>query len=452
MKSINVNTEIIKNAVFRLCVEANTIYDADLYKKLSKKYSENPTHKNALILKNIEIANDTKRPLCQDTGQVLVFVKTGMDVHYTGQEPDIAINEGVEKAYKESYFRKSTVKNALNDRVNTKTNTPAIIYHDIVQGDEIKIDILIKGAGAENYSAVKMFKPADTKNDIFEFIKDVIQNAGEKACPPLVLGVGIGAVMDRAALLSKKAFFENKTTEDTNLSEELMMFLKKENLSHSVLKADILTSATHIASLPVSVTLNCHCSRHSGCLIKNNEVFYQNKKIDFITTNEEAHGIEVNTCDLKKMRTLKTGEDILLTGEIYTARDAAHQRIFEMVENGEQLPFDLKDKIIFYAGPCPNAPNEVIGPIGPTTSFRMDKYLKTMYKNGFFASIGKGERSQEALKIIESNNGKYFTAIGGISCYLSKKIKSSELIAFEDLGTEGIYKLYVEKFPLRVSL
>ncbi len=466
-----VDTNTVKEAVYKLCVQANTSYNSALYNIIAKRYKYSQSPKDALLLKNIQIAFSSKRPLCQDTGQVIVFVKTGMGVKYEGVFIDKTINEAVEQAYGENYFRKSVVKDAINDRNNTETNTPAIIYHEFTEGDSIKIDMLIKGAGAENLSKIKMFKPTDEKQTIFEFIKQTINNAGEKACPPFVIGVGIGGTMDKAALLSKKAFFEQG---DSALNKELSEYLDKElpgdnncampagvypelvskagMTTTDILDLNVITTSTHIASLPVAVTINCHSTRHAGCSIEGENIIYKENNIDFIDIVETDKGISINTDEVEKIRSLKEGDEILLTGTIYTARDAAHKRMSEMIKNNETLPFDLKDKIIFYAGPCPAAPGEVIGPVGPTTSTRMDKYAKEFYTKGLLASIGKGERSEEAVQEIQKAGGKYFTAIGGISAYLAQKVKSAKLIAFEDLGPEGIYELYVENFPLKVEV
>ena len=450
-----INTKIIEEAIYSLCITANTQYSPILYKNIYTKYKDTKDKEYKIkllnILKNAQLAEEIHRPLCQDTGQVLVFLKIGQDTHITGGDLTKAINSAVKKAYKKNFYRKSVVKNALFNRENTKTNTPVIIYTEIVSGESIEINLLIKGAGSENYSITKMLKPTAQKNEIFELIKDTILSAGEKACPPMVIGVGIGGTMDSAAIMSKKAFFEEKNTkEEKILIKEINNYLA--NYNNLILDIKLQTSQTHIACMPVAITINCHSTRHANCKIKDNNIIYTQKKLPKIKITKETISYkEIKTDEIEKIKNLKNGENILLTGYIYTARDAAHKRIEEYYKKREKFPFDIKNKIIFYAGPCPAAKNEIIGPIGPTTSTRMDKFCNLLYSNGLLATIGKGERTNDALKVIEKNKGKYFVAEGGIACLLAKCVKSSEIIAFEDLGTEAVRKLYVEKFPIKVK-
>lgn len=448
MNTITINTEQIREAVYNLCILANTHYSPDLYKKLADDFTKNAKIKTGLILKNIELASKNKRPLCQDTGQVIVFIKTGQNIRYEGKPINEAINNGVEEAYEKNYYRKSVVKDAINDRNNTKTNTPAIIYHDFVEGSETEINILIKGAGAENYSALKMFKPSDSKEKIFEFIKETVKTAGEKACPPIVVGAGLGGTCDFAAILSKKAFFASNNERDEQLEKELQNYLNGE----SVLDVKVITSPTHIASLPVCVTLNCHCTRHACAVLDENGIAYKKEDTRFLETSIQSQGTNVNADDYEKIRSLKKGDEILLSGDIYTARDAAHKKFEEIIDKGEELPFDMENKIIFYSGPCPAAPGEIIGPIGPTTAARMDGFAQLTHSLGLIASIGKGERSQEAQEAIKKYNGKYFSAIGGISCVLSQCVKKAEIVAFEELGAEAVYKLTVCDLPLKTEI
>lgn len=443
-----IHTDKIKEAVYNLCVTANTSIEKPFYEKISGLYKSTGDEKYALILQNIEISRKKSRPLCQDTGQVILFVKIGQNVQISGENLENALNTAVAGAYEEKFYRKSVVTNAIFERKNTKTNTPAIIYTELTPGDEIEINLLVKGAGSENYGAVKIFNPADTKEDIFAFIKETIEKAGERACPPLVLGIGAGGTMDYAALLSKKAFFSPMSAEETALKKELLEYLE----GCEVLDAKILTAPTHIASLPVAVTLNCHCMRHSGCVISENGIKYNNTDYKPEIIEQKTAGLKINTSEIEKIKALNPGDEVLLSGEIYTARDAAHARIKEILENGQNLPLELKNKIIFYAGPCPAAPDEVIGPIGPTTSARMDKYTDLMLKNGVIAMVGKGARSKESSELIKSYKTRYFTAYGGIASLLAGCVKSSEVIAFKDLGAEAVFRLEVENLPVKVNL
>lgn len=485
-----VDEKNIEKIVYDLCVKANTVLPEDVFDKILTAY-ETGTNEDAkqalgLILTNAQMAAEKKMPLCQDTGQVLVFVK-GRNIPANINE---LINNAVEKAYKENYFRQSVVKNALFDRTNTKTNTPSIIYTEIADC-ELEIDLLLKGGGSENVCATQMLSPTATEDEIVDFVVSVVKKASAKACPPYFIGIGIGGTMEYAGILSKKALiWEENGLDDgglgnppyandidaggiaippysnnnKNLAKKIQDAVNELGIgaaglggASTALDVKLLTDFTHIACMPVAVTINCHSMRHAS--FKEREKRKEEKK-DFFNSknfNASTHQLidlstKVHSSDISKLKSLKVGQNILLSGEIYTARDMAHKRLLEMMEKGEELPFDLKDKIIFYAGPCPCADECVVGSIGPTTSARMDKFAPVFYQKGVLATIGKGERSEEVKAAIKQTDGLYFTIIGGIACYLSEKFKKKELIAFEDLGAEAIYKFEVEDLPLRLDL
>lgn len=461
-----IDSRIIEDAVYNLCVQANTKLPDDVIEKLSNAYEteSNPEAKYALelILENAQIASEKKIPLCQDTGQVLVFVKAKCFPENITK----IINDAVEKAYEENFFRKSVVKNALFDRTNTKTNVPCIIYPEVTNQEGLEIELLIKGAGSENVSTIEMLSPTATEDEIIDFVVNVVKKAGAKACPPYFIGIGIGGTMEYAGLLSKKALLltENIDENHKNFAEKIKTALNKLQIgvaelggSSTALDVKILTDFTHIACMPVAVTINCHSSRHAKCIIDESGTTkienHFTSHLSPLTSHPSIHQdfIRVNTADIDKLKSLKQGQNILLSGEIYTARDMAHKRLVKMIENGEDLPFDLKNKIIFYAGPCPACANCVVGSIGPTTSARMDKYAATLYEGGVLATIGKGERSENLKKILKQIGGIYFTAFGGIACYLAQKFTKRELIAFEDLGTEAICRFEVKDLPLKVA-
>lgn len=464
-----INSKTIEDAVYNLCVEANTTLKDDVFTKILDAYNSenNSDAKQALglILKNAKMAYERKMPLCQDTGQVLVFVKIGSECLVPNLNQ--LINNAVSKAYKENFYRKSIVKDALFERVNTKTNTPCVIYTEIVEGNEIEIELLLKGAGCENVSAVEMLSPTASEEEIVDYVSSVIKKAGSKGCPPYFLGVGIGGTIDYAGFLSKKALLLEGDIDENHkrVSSKIKNAVNALNIGvaglsgdSTVLDVKLLTDFTHIANMPVAVTVNCHSSRHSKCVIKQEKViYYPQKAVKNYTPEEEDFSdfTEVDALDVKKLKSLKQGQKVLLSGEIYIARDMAHKRLVEMINNGEKLPFDLKDKIIFYAGPCPSNPDCggdcIIGSVGPTTASRMDKFASILYKNGVLATIGKGERSEEIKKVIKDVGGLYFTAIGGIACYLSDKVRSNTLLGFEEFGTEALYKISVVNLPLRVS-
>ena len=273
-----------------------------------------------------------------------------------------------------------------------------------------------------------MFNPTIEFEEILDFARQCAVNAGENACPPMCIGIGAGGCAETAAILAKKALFDGVTLD-----------VKMPN----TFETKILTAPTHIASLPVCINLSCHSLRHSKCKIQNGKILYQKEVKIYGDIETKTSAKEINTSDIETLNTLQNGDEILLSGVIFTARDAAHKRLSEIIEANEILPFDLNNKILFYAGPCPAKEGEVIGPIGPTTSKRMDKFAPLLYDRGVIATIGKGDRTIKGL------NKLYFKAQGGIACVLQKCVKKCEPVCFEDLGAEAIYRLEIEKMPLK---
>lgn len=457
-----INTDLIKEAVYKLCYDANIRLNKNVYTKIVNAYqnSSSPEEKKTLsyILQNAKTAYEIKRPLCQDTGQVLVFLELGQNVHIEGEDLNEAINSAVQKSYEDNFFRKSIVKDALLKRENTKTNTPIIIYTDIVQGDSLKIDILIKGAGSENKSKSEMLLPTASKDEIKEYITKSVLESGTSACPPLFIGVGIGGTQDKSVLLAKRALITaNEDEEIQDFAAEIKDYINKNAPKgfegNYVLDLSIITAPTHIACMPVSISINCHSSRKMSCTIKNCKIIYNDNDYEFIEVeNNDASSKKINTSQINEIKNLKQGENIFLSGEIYVARDAVHKKLIELIKENKPLPIEIKDKIILYAGPCPSKPGEIIGPIGPTTSSRMDKYAPTLYDMGLLATIGKGERSEEVEEAIKRNSAKYFTLTGGIASLIAQKVTKSEILAFEELGAEALYKIEIGNLPVRVAI
>jgi fumarate hydratase class I len=458
----DISSATIKEAVYNLCFKANVCLDFSVYNKIFAAYnnSDNSNEKNILscVLRNAQIAYEKKRPLCQDTGQVLVFLEIGQDVHIKGDFIEKAVNEAVAQCYKDNYFRKSVVKDSVFNRTNTNDNAPAIIYTKYIEDDEININVLVKGGGSENKSLTKMLLPTMNREETVTLLGDMILSAGVNACPPMFIGIGLGGTMDKAAVLSKEVFFKNDFTEDEiKLADEIKNYINNkapENYKNSyVLDIKLNSIPTHIACLPAAVTVNCHSDRVSKCTIKGNNIEYYHKTPEFVTLKDETQNIkEINAQDINAVRSLKEGENILLTGEIYVARDMAHKKLKELIDSGKKLPFEIKDKIIFYAGPCPAKPNEVIGSVGPTTAGRMDKFAVELYNLGLLATIAKGDRGKDVVGAIKRNGAKYFTVTGGIAALLADKVKKCEIVAFEELGAEALYKLYLEKFPVKAEI
>ncbi len=458
----DISSATIKEAVYNLCFKANVCLDASVYDKIFSAYKDckSPETKSILksVLQNAKMAYEKKRPLCQDTGQVLVFIEIGQNVHIKGDFIETAINEAVEKCYKENFFRKSVVKNVVFERINTGTNTPAIIYTKYIEGDKVNIKVLIKGGGSENKSLTKMLLPTMGETEIISSVGEMILTAGINACPPMFIGIGLGGTMDKAAVLSKEVFFKNDfSADEITLAEKIKKYVNAKAPeiygNGYVLDVKLSTVPTHIACLPAAITINCHSDRVSCCTVENGNIKYYHRIPEFINIEDDKRDIKViNTDDINSVKELKQGENVLLTGEIYVARDMAHKKLKEMIDNGVKLPFEIKDSIIFYAGPCPAKPHEVIGSVGPTTAGRMDKYAAELYNMGLLATVAKGDRNEAVTKAIKQNGAKYFTVTGGIAALLADKVKKCEIVAFEELGAEALYKLHVEKLPVRVEI
>ena len=446
-KIVKIKSSLITDAVCSLCKKASYFLPEDVYRAIKSVPQTDE------ILANAAIAAQRQRPICQDTGVAVVFVDVGQDVHIEGDLLELAVNKGVEKGYKEGFLRKSIVENPIWNRKNTQTNTPAVIHTKIIPGNSIKISIVLKGAGSENMSAVKMLKPSDGEQGIIDFVVETVKNNGINSCPPLYVGVGIGGTMEYAAALAKKTLMR-KITPPKNFELKLFEELKKTGVG--VFAISVETYPCHIASLPVAVNLNCHAVRHAEMTIDENTVIPEkleskfeigHKKIDYSSYKK----IEL---PLKKedIETLKAGDKVLLSGELYTARDAAHKNFIESIENGGKLPVELKNQVIYYTGPCPAKDSEVIGPAGPTTSGRMDKYTPKLLEQGLKGMIGKGKRSSEVVEAIKQNKAVYFTATGGTACLLSQKITASEVIAYPELSAEAVYRLKVKDLPVTVCV
>ena len=446
-----IKSKDLYKAVYDACFKANTCLSKEVFetlKKLGECGYENPDKMKKIFANNL-IASKNKRPLCQDTGQVVVFLEIGENIVLDDKNPITVVNEAISDCYKSNYFRKSVVKDALFDRTNTQDNIPAIVYVDYVRDDVIRANILIKGGGAENMSSVKMFTPSATKEEILNYVLSVVKTAGENACPPLFLGVGIGGTIDYAGVLSKKAFFSD---ENKDFALKMKDYINK-NSQAKVADIFIKTSSTHIASMPVCVTVNCHSTRHSSVVVDKNGYelvteFVENEKENVIQDALKEISVE----DIEVLKSLEVNQEFLLSGTVYTARDMAHKKLVEMIKNGEQLPFELKNSIIFYAGPCPKNENEIIGPVGPTTAKRMDKFAPLLYENGVLATIGKGERSELVKESIKDNSALYFAVQGGVASLLQSCVENAQVIAFEELGAEAIYELQIKRLPVRVEL
>ena len=427
MRSVDVS--IVTRNIKEMCIQANHFLseDMDIAMKNAVETEEAPLGKQILtqLQENLKIAGEDMIPICQDTGMAVVFIEVGQEVHFEGGSLTDAINEGVRQGYVEGYLRKSVVGDPII-RENTKDNTPAVIHYNIVPGDKVKIKVAPKGFGSENMSRVFMLKPADGIEGVKNAILTAVQDAGPNACPPMVVGVGIGGTFEKCALMAKDALTREVGTHSDiqwvkDLEEEMLETINKLGIgpgglggTTTALAVNVNTYPTHIAGLPVGI-------KHIKAPISK----------------------EVS-------RKLRAGDYVYITGTIYTARDAAHKRMDDALKNGENLPVDMVGQTIYYMGPSPAREGRPIGSAGPTTASRMDRYAPKLLDLGLTAMIGKGKRSKEVLDAVKRNGSVYFAAVGGAGALLSKCIKTSEVVAYDDLGTEAIRKLYVEDFPVIV--
>ncbi len=445
-----INCKILEEVVYNLCLQAGQELSSFPYKKILSKYKETKSLKLAHILQNAENAHNIQRPLCQDTGTVHVFLEVGNEISFSSN-PITSINEGVKRCYVEKFFRKSIVENEFLSGKNTETNTPALVDVEYVSGNKLTVKVLLKGAGCDNVSEVQMMLPSTTEDEFVEKVSKIIVERAKNACPPCYISIAIGTGAESVMTTAEKAYFNDKN-DMRELSEQILKTVN-ESVEDKYLVADLKITAKnhHMASLPVAIAFNCHSLRIATATIESGKVYYSAKVQNFenVKTSENS-AREINTADIETVRNLKEGENILLSGEILIARDAAHKKMLEYKISNKPLPFEIDEKIIFYAAPCSAAPNEIVGPIGPTTSKRMDKFLPEFPQ--ILATIGKGDRSQEAKEYIRKSKSVYFEAEGGIATLLSSCFESYEVIAFQELSTEAVCLAKINKLPLKVKI
>lgn len=449
-----------------------------MYRAYQKE--ENKAAKDAIgqILVNSRMCAMSKRPICQDTGIVAAFVKIGVrcsfDSEKTVQE---MINEGVARAYnsQENPLRKSIVAPPAFGRTNTKNNGPAIVHIELVPGDGLEIKIAAKGGGSENKSKFSMLNPGDS---IVEWVKKTVSVMGAGWCPPGILGIGIGGTSDKAMCLAKESLMEPVDIQDliesgpaNNLEElRLEVYNAVNNLGigaqglgglTTVLDVKILDFPTHAASLPVAMIPNCAANRHIHFSLDGSgpAVFTPPNIDDWpqipLENDGEIKRVFLGNITREEVASWKSGETLLLNGKILTGRDAAHNRIKALLNEGKSLPasVNFKDRFIYYVGPVDPVGDEVVGPAGPTTSTRMDKHTEMMLsKTGLMGMIGKAERGDETIELIKKYKAVYLMAVGGAAYLVSKAITASRTVAFKDLGMEAIYEFEVEDMPVTVAV
>lgn len=454
----------------------------DFIKAVHEAYEreESAAAKDAMaqILINSRMCAEGKRPICQDTGIVAVFLKVGMEVQWEG-DMTVAemVNEGVRQAYllPDNVLRASIVSDPAGARKNTKDNTPAVIHMELVQGNELEVKLAAKGGGSENKAKMAMLNPSDS---IVDWVEKTLPTMGAGWCPPGMLGIGIGGTADKAAVLAKESLMapidihELRARGPANRIEELRLEIMDRANSlgigaqglgglTTVLDVKIMDYPTHAASLPVVMIPNCAATRHahftldgSGAAELTPPSLDEWPEITW-DVGPRARKVNLDTLTADDIAQWRPGETLLLSGTMLTGRDAAHKRLLGMLDAGEDLPegVDFTNKFIYYVGPVDAVRDEVIGPAGPTTATRMDKFTEGLLaKTGLIGMIGKAERGQIGIDAIKKHKAVYLMAVGGAAYLVSKAISKSRVVAFEDLGMEAIHEFEVDEMPVTVAV
>ena len=455
-------------------------HPVDYIKNLAAAYEreQSPAAKDAMaqILINSRMCAEGHRPICQDTGIVTVFLKIGMNVQWGGATMSVEdmVNEGVRRAYNhpDNKLRASVLADPAGKRVNTKDNTPAVVNMSVVSGDEIEVTVAAKGGGSEAKSKFAMLNPSDS---IVDWVLKTVPTMGAGWCPPGMLGIGIGGTAEKAMLLAKEALMESIDIQDLiargpkNRAEELRIELyEKVNALGigaqglggltTVLDVKVLDYPTHAANLPIAMIPNCAATRHahfvldgSGPVALDPPSLEDWPKLTYSPAG--ARRVNLDTITKEEVASFKPGEVLLLNGKLLTGRDAAHKRMTDMLTKGEKLPVDFTNRFIYYVGPVDPVRDEVVGPAGPTTATRMDKFTRQMLEQtGLLGMVGKSERGKIAIDAIRDNKAVYLMAVGGAAYLVSKAIKSAKVLAFADLGMEAIYEFDVKDMPVTVAV
>ena len=448
-----------------------------LYAAYQKELSPAAKDAMAQILINSRMCAEGKRPICQDTGIVTVFLKIGMDVRWDA-EMDVSdmVNAGVRQAYlhPDNVLRASILSDPAGKRINTKDNTPAVIHMELVPGDQVDVELAAKGGGSEAKSKFVMLNPSDS---IVDWVMQTVPTMGAGWCPPGILGIGIGGTAEKAMLLAKQACMGSIDIQDlitrgpNNALEDLRLELyEKVNALGigaqglggltTVLDVKILDYPTHAANKPVAMIPNCAATRHAHFMLDGSgPALLTPPKLDDwpVITQSAGNARRINIDQLTKQDIAgwQTGETLLLSGTLLTGRDAAHKRMVDMLSKGESLPagVDFNNKFIYYVGPVDPVRDEAVGPAGPTTATRMDKFTDSVLeKTGLLGMIGKAERGPLGIAAIKKHQAVYLIAVGGAAYLVSKAIRSARVVAFPELGMEAIHEFVVEDMPVTVAV
>lgn len=457
-------------------------HPADYIQHLARAYAseQSPAAKDAIaqILTNSKMCAEGRRPLCQDTGIVNVFLKIGMDVRFEGFAGSIedAVNEGVRRGYlnPDNTLRASVLADPLFERKNTKDNTPAVVHMSVVPGSTVEVTVAAKGGGSENKSKFVMMNPSDS---LVDWVLKTVPTMGAGWCPPGMLGIGVGGTAEKAMLLAKESLMdpidmhELKQRGPQNKLEELRIELcDKINALGigaqglggltTVLDVKIATYPTHAASKPVAMIPNCAATRHAHFVLDGSGPAYIDPPsldlwpdVQWAPDYNKSKKVDLNALTKEEVASWKPGDTLLLSGKMLTGRDAAHKRIQDMLAKGEKLPVDFTNRVIYYVGPVDPVRDEVVGPAGPTTATRMDKFTEMMLaQTGLIAMVGKAERGPVAIEAIRKHRSAYLMAVGGAAYLVAKAIKGAKVLGFADLGMEAIYEFDVKDMPVTVAV
>ena len=454
-------------------------HPVDYIKALAQAYEreESAAAKDAIaqILINSRMCAEGHRPICQDTGIALVFLKVGMEVRWDATlSVQEMVNEGVRRAYldPDNKLRASVLLDPAGKRVNSKDNTPAVVHYEIIPGHHLEVICAAKGGGSEAKSKFAMLNPSD---NLVEWVLKTVPTMGAGWCPPGILGIGIGGTPEKALLLAKESLMAPVDIQEliargpSNRAEELRIELyEKVNALGigaqglggltTVLDVKVLDYPTHAANLPIAMVPNCAATRHvhfhldgAGPARLEPPDLADWPKLTYAPTN--ARRVDLATITREEVASWKPGEVLLLNGKLLTGRDAAHKRMTDMLNQGQKLPVDFTDRFIYYVGPVDPVRDEVVGPAGPTTATRMDKFTRQMLEQtGLLGMVGKSERGQIAIDAIKDNQAVYLMAVGGAAYLVSKAIKAAKVLAFADLGMEAIYEFEVKDMPVTVAV
>ena len=461
-------------------------HPSDYIAHLARAYEreQSPAAKDAIaqILTNSKMSAMGHRPICQDTGIVNVFLKVGMGVRFEGFKGTLedAVNEGVRRGYNhpDNMLRASVVDDPQFLHKNTKDNTPAVIFTELVPGNTIDVTVAAKGGGSENKSKMVMLNPSDS---VVDWVLKTVPTMGAGWCPPGMLGIGIGGTAEKAALMAKESLMDDidmyelqakagrgeKLTQVEELRLELhdkvnALGIGAQGLGGltTVLDVKIKLYPTHAASKPVAMIPNCAATRHAHFVMDGSGPVYLDPpsldlwpNVSWTPDTQKSKRVDLNTLTKAEVASWKPGDTLLLNGKMLTGRDAAHKRIQDMLAKGEKLPVDFTNRVIYYVGPVDPVRDEAVGPAGPTTATRMDKFTEMMLSStGLISMIGKAERGPTAIEAIKKHQSAYLMAVGGAAYLVSKAIKTARVVGFADLGMEAIYEFDVVDMPVTVAV